>query len=272
MAVNAQTLARGAGHGAAFAVRQYAPAALLLGALVLFWEAWVRVFDTKDYILPAPSAVWSAFMDTADLLPPHIRTTMTEAIVGLLVAAVAGVVLAVLIASVPLVRRVLYPLLIVSQTIPMIVLAPLLIIWFGFGLTPKIVVVALIGFFPIVVATTDALMRADPDMVGLVRSMGANRWQVLRNVLIPGATPAFFSGLQIAAAYAVTGAVIGEWIGASSGLGLFIERSRTSFQTDQVFVAVIVVALASLALFAAVNIAARIASPWMYAHETEEDR
>jgi ABC-type nitrate/sulfonate/bicarbonate transport system permease component len=160
----------------------------------------------------------------------------------------------------------------VSQTIPMIVLAPLLIIWFGFGLTPKIVVVALIGFFPIVVATTDALMRADPDMVGLVRSMGANRWQVLRHVLIPGATPAFFSGLQIAAAYAVTGAVVGEWIGASSGLGLFIERSRTSFQTDQVFVAVIVVALASLALFAAVHVAGRLASPWMYAHETEGDR
>jgi ABC-type nitrate/sulfonate/bicarbonate transport system substrate-binding protein len=184
MAVNAQAFAQGASRGVLFAVRQYAPAALLLAALVLFWEGWVRAFDTKDYFLPAPTAIWSSFTETADLLPPHIRTTMTEAVVGLLVAAVAGVVLAVLIASVPLVRRVLYPLLIVSQTIPMIVLAPLLIIWFGFGLTPKIVVVALIGFFPIVVATTDALMRADPDMVGLVRSMGANRWQVLRNVLI----------------------------------------------------------------------------------------
>jgi ABC-type nitrate/sulfonate/bicarbonate transport system permease component len=193
-------------------------------------------------------------------------------VVGLLIGAFAGVVLALLLASIPLVRRVLYPLLIVSQTIPMIVLAPLLIIWFGFGLTPKIVVVALIAFFPIVVATTDALMRADSDMVGLVRSMGANRWQVLQHVLIPGATPAFFSGLQIAAAYAVTGAVVGEWIGASSGLGLFIERSRTSFQTDQVFVAVIVVALASLALFAAVHVAGRAASPWMYVQETEGDR
>jgi ABC-type nitrate/sulfonate/bicarbonate transport system permease component len=270
--VNARAFPRRAASGAGRALWQYLPAALLLGGLVVFWEAWVAAFDTKDYILPAPSAVWEAYLDTDDLLPEHIRTTMTEAIAGLAIAAVGGVVLAVLLASVPLVRRVLYPLLIVSQTIPMIVLAPLLIIWFGFGLTPKIVVVALIGFFPIVVATTDALMRADPDMVGLVRSMGANRWQVLRHVLIPGATPAFFSGLQIAAAYAVTGAVVGEWIGASSGLGLFIERSRTSFQTDQVFVAVIVVALASLALFAAVHVAGRLASPWMYAHETEGDR
>jgi ABC-type nitrate/sulfonate/bicarbonate transport system permease component len=256
----------------AWAAQQYAPALALLVGLVFLWEGWVRAFDTKDYILPAPSAIWAAFLDTADLLPAHARTTMTEAIAGLLIAAGAGVVLSILLASIPLVRRVLYPLLVVSQTIPMIVLAPLLIIWFGFGLTPKIVVVALIGFFPIVVATTDALLRADPDMVGLVRSMGGNRLQVLRHVLIPGATPAFFSGMQIAAAYAVTGAVIGEWIGASSGLGLFIERSRTSFQTDQVFVAVIVVALASLGLFAAVNVAARLASPWMYSHQTEEER
>lgn len=251
---------------------EYVPAVTLLAALVLLWEWWVWAFDTRDYILPAPSSIWNAFLDTRGLLPEHIQTTLTEAVVGLLVAAAAGVVFAILIASVEIVRRVLYPLLIVSQTIPMIVLAPLLIIWFGFGLTPKIVVVALIGFFPIVVATADALMRADPDMVGLVRSMGANRWQVLRHVLIPGATPAFFSGMQIAAAYAVTGAVIGEWIGASSGLGLFIERSRTAFRTDQVFVAVIVVALTSLALFAAVHVAGRLASPWMYVHETEEDR
>lgn len=258
-----------AGRAGRLAV-QYAPATALLVVLVLFWEGWVRAFDTKDYVLPAPSDIWSSFLDTRGLLPEHIRTTMTEAVVGLAFAAILGVVLAVLISSVPLVRRVLYPLLIVSQTIPMVVLAPLLIIWFGFGLTPKIVVVALVGFFPIVISTADALMRADPEMVGLVRSMGANRWQVLRHVLIPGATPAFFSGLQIAAAYAVTAAVIGEWIGASSGLGLFIERSRTSFRTDQVFVAVIVVALTSLALFAAVYIAGRLASPWMYAHEMED--
>ncbi|MEJ5222802.1 MAG: ABC transporter permease subunit, partial [Tepidiforma sp.] len=134
-------------------------------------------------------------------------------------------------------------LLVVSQTIPMVVLAPLLIVWFGFGMTPKVVVVALWGFFPVAVATADGLMHADREMVGLVRSMGANRLQVLRYIAVPAALPAFFSGLKIAAAYAVGGAVVGEWIGASSGLGLYITRAQTSFRVDRVFVAVVLIAL-----------------------------
>jgi len=251
---------------------EYLPALLLLAALVAGWEAWVRVFDTKPYILPAPSRVWSAFLDVRGVLPGHIRTTMTEAVLGLVYGAVVGVVLAVLIASLPLVRRVLYPLLVVSQTIPMVVLAPLLIAWFGFGMTPKIVVVALIAFFPIVVSTAEALAGADPEMVGLVRSMGAGRLQVMRYVLLPSALPAFFAGLKIAAAYAVVGAVIGEWVGASSGLGLFITRSQRSFRVDQIFVAVVVVALTSIALFGVVHVLARLVSPWMYVREEETDR
>ncbi len=253
-------------------VWEYAPAVLLFAALVGGWEAWVRVFDTKPYILPAPSRVWSAFLDVRGVLPGHIRTTVTEAVLGLIYGAVVGVVLAVLIASLPLVRRVLYPLLVVSQTIPMVVLAPLLIAWFGFGMTPKIVVVALIAFFPIVVSTAEALAGADAEMVGLVRSMGAGRLQVMRYVLLPSALPAFFAGLKIAAAYAVVGAVIGEWVGASSGLGLFITRSQRSFRVDQIFVAVVVVALTSIALFGIVHLLARLVSPWMYVYEQEKER
>jgi ABC-type nitrate/sulfonate/bicarbonate transport system permease component len=195
---------------------------------------------------------------------------MTEALAGLIAAAIIGVSLATLIAGIPLVRRVLYPLLIVSQTIPMVVLAPLLIIWFGFGLTPKVVVVALVGFFPIVVSTVDGLTGADRDMVGLVKSMGANRAQLLRYVLIPAATPAFFAGLKIAAAYAVVGAIFGEWVGAQSGLGLFITRSRTAFRTDRVFVGIAATALLSIALFMVVQALARLASPWMYASERKD--
>jgi ABC-type nitrate/sulfonate/bicarbonate transport system permease component len=147
----------------------------------------------------------------------------------------------------------------------------LLIIWFGFGMTPKVVVVALFGFFPITVSTVDGLLGADRDMVGLVRSMGAGRIAVMRHVLIPSALPSFFAGLKIASAYAVLGAVIGEWVGASSGLGIFITRAQTSFRVDRVFVAVIVIALVSIALFALVHIAARLATPWLYV-EKEEDR
>ncbi|MCX7617883.1 ABC transporter permease [Tepidiforma sp.] len=260
--------ARGAGRFAS----AYGPSAVLLALLVAGWEAWVRVFDTRPYILPAPSRIWQGFWETKDLLPEHIRTTLAEAVLGLGFGAAAGVTIAVLVAGIPLVRRVLMPLLVVSQTIPMVVLAPLLIVWFGFGMTPKVVVVALWGFFPVAVATADGLMHADREMVGLVRSMGANRLQVLRYIAVPAALPAFFSGLKIAAAYAVGGAVVGEWIGASSGLGLYITRAQTSFRVDRVFVAVVLIALLSMLLFAAVHVLARLATPWMYVRTEEETK
>ena len=268
----AQTSARSllARYGARVAF-DYLPPLALLGALVALWEAWVQVFDTKPYVLPAPSRIWEAFLEVRGTLPAHIRTTMAESLLGIAFAAVIGVALAVVIALVPLVRRVLYPLLVVSQTIPMVVLAPLLIIWFGFGMTPKVIVVALIGFFPIVVSSVDGLSNADRELVALVRSMGAGRLAILRYVLIPSALPGFFAGLKIAAAYAVLGAVIGEYMGGSSGLGLFITRAQTSFRIDRVFVAVVVVALASIALFAAVHVAARLATPWTYAAKPGED-
>lgn len=252
------------------AAATYGPALLLLAGLVGFWELWVRLRDTPTYVLPAPSRVWQAFLDVRGTLPAHARVTIGEAVFGLFWAAFAGVGLAVLIASVPLARRVLYPLAVISQTIPLVVLAPLFIIWWGFGATPKVVTVALAGFFPIVVSTVEALLNADRDYVGLVRSAGANRLQILRYVLFPGALPAFFSGLKIAAAYAVLAAVIGEWVGAQSGLGIFITRSQASFRIDRVFVGVAVVALASMALFLAVHLLARVATPWVYAAHKEE--
>ena len=250
---------------------QYLSALLLLATLIALWELAVAVLDIQPYLLPAPSRIWSAFLRIRETLPQHTWTTMSEALLGLTLAAVLGVALAALIASIGLVRRVLYPLLVASQAVPMIVLAPLLVVWFGFGIAPKVIVVALVGFFPIVVNTIDGLSSADPEMVGLVRSMGARRAQVLRHVLIPSALPAFFAGLKIAAAYAVVGAIIGEWVGASSGLGIFITRSQASFRIDQVFVAIFIVALASVLLFAAVHLIARLTTPWMYVHEKEDE-
>lgn len=242
------------------------PATLFLVALLVGWEVWVRARDVPGYLLPPPSDLWQAFLDQRGTLPAHTRTTLGEATLGLFFAAVLGVVLAALIASVPLARRVLYPLLVVSQNIPVLVLAPLLAVWFGFGMTPKVVIVVLIGFFPIAVNTADGLLRADREMVDLVRSMGASRWQVLRTVLIPSAVPSFFAGLQIGAAYAVIGAVIAEWMGASSGLGLFITRSQRAFRTDQIFMAVVLIALISIAFFVAVQLIARLVMP--YRHTT----
>jgi ABC-type nitrate/sulfonate/bicarbonate transport system permease component len=251
--------------GVAQQMREYSPAALFLVVLVALWEWTVRARDVADYLMPPPSKLWTAFLDQRGVLPAHIQTTLSEALLGLFFAIVLGVGLAALIASLPLVRRVLYPVLVVSQNIPVLVLAPLLAVWFGFGLMPKVLIVVLIGFFPIAVNTAEGLMNADREMISLVRSMGASRWQVLRTVLVPSAVPPFFAGLQIGAAYAVIGAVIAEWMGASSGLGLFIARSQRAFRTDQIFMAVVVIALVSIALFVSVQLLARIAMPWRHA-------
>ena len=251
--------------GVANQVREYSPAALFLVVVVALWEWTVRARDVADYLMPPPSQLWTAFLDQRGVLPAHIQTTLSEALLGLFFAIVLGVGLAALIASLPLARRVLYPVLVVSQNIPVLVLAPLLAVWFGFGLMPKVLIVVLIGFFPIAVNTAEGLMNADREMISLVRSMGASRWQVLRAVLVPSAVPSFFAGLQIGAAYAVIGAVIAEWMGASSGLGLFITRSQRAFRTDQMFMAVVVISLVSIALFVSVQLLARIAMPWRHA-------
>ncbi|MCB1015833.1 MAG: ABC transporter permease subunit [Acidimicrobiales bacterium] len=235
----------------------------LLALVVVAWQAYVRVFDVAPYLLPAPTDVWDSFLDIRGTLPTHVVATVTAAVLGLVVGASVAVVLAVVIASVGLVRRVLLPLLVVSQSIPLVVVAPLLIVWLGFGLAPKVVVVALVVFFPVVVATVEGIDATDRDLLDLVRSMGASRGRVLRSVQIPAALPSFFAGLQVSAAYAMLGAVIAEALGTERGLGLFITRSRVSFQLDQVFVGIALIALVSVALFLAVRLVARLATPWL---------
>jgi ABC-type nitrate/sulfonate/bicarbonate transport system permease component len=240
----------------------WGPPLLMAALLIGVWELWVVVRNSPAYVLPSPGRVAGAFGESAGLLPRHVWATVWESLAGLVVGAAAGAAIAALLAGAPVVRRPLEPLLVASQTIPMIVLAPLLVLWFGIGATPKVVVVALITFFPVAVSTASWLSGADPDLVELVRSMGAKPGQVLRVVRVPAAVPAFFAGLRIAAAYAVAGAVIGELVAGNRGLGVFINRSKSSFQVDRIFVAVVVVAVLSALLFAAVGALARLASPW----------
>ena len=245
-------------------VRRWFPPALLFAALVVVWEGWVRWRHTRTYVLPAPSRVAAALWDTRELLWGHVVTTVTETVIGVALGTVLGVAVAVLIASSGLARRTVEPLLVASQTIPLIVLAPLLVLWFGFGMTPKVVVVVLIVFFPVAISTASGLVSADPEQLDLVRSLGAGRLQELRLVRVPAALPSLFSGLRISSTYAVAGATLGELIGGRSGLGIYIARSQRAFRYDQILAGVAVVTILSIVLFGLIHVLARLATPWQY--------
>jgi ABC-type nitrate/sulfonate/bicarbonate transport system permease component len=244
-------------------LRVAGPPVVLVAVLVAIWEVWVRTADIDPAVLAAPSDVVEALKRSWRSLPGHIATTLSETGIGLTVGVALGILVACALAASDLVRRALEPVLIVLQTIPPLVLAPILVLALGFGQTPRIVVVVLIVFFPVAIATAGAVRATDPDRLDLVRSMGATRGQVLRYVTLPGSVPAMFDGVRISAAYAVAGAAIAEQIGgATSGIGLYIERSRRAYLADQVIAGVLVIAVLSLIVYGLVAVAARRAAPW----------
>lgn len=231
------------------------------------WHAWIRLGDVRPWIMPAPGDVAVAAWEHRSALAQHASTTVVEAVVGLVLGTVAGLALALAISLVPAVRRAVWPLVVTSQTIPIIVLAPLVAIWFGYGLTPKIVLVALICFFPVTVAAVAGLAGAEAEHVELVRSFGASRWEVLRYVRIPAALGSVVAGIRIAAAYAVGNAVIGEYVGGTSGLGIFIDQSHRSYRTDRMLAGVAVIAVVSVVLFSLVGWFGRLVMPWRHDEE-----
>lgn len=243
---------------------------LLVLALLGLWELACWHWRIPDWLLPPPSQIMRAAVEARGILAPHIWQTLLETWLGLFLALFTGLLLAVIVDVSPVLRRAVYPLLVVSQTVPIIAIAPLLVIWFGYGLLPKVLVVALVCFFPIVVSTADGLRAADPDLISLLRTMGAGRYQIFRKVRVPGAMPGFFSGLKIAITYSVIGAIIGEWVGASGGLGVFMLRASNSFRTDWVFAAIGTVSVLSLLLFLVVTVLERVALPWFYSVAREE--
>ena len=238
-----------------------APGALL-AVLLGIWEAWCRLGHVATWVLPPPTAVARSGWNLRGPLFGHAMTTLTEAVIGLAIGIVVGLAVALAIAAVPAVRRAVWPVVVTSQTIPVIVLAPLLAIWFGFGLEPKVVLVALVTFFPVAVSAVAGLAGADEEQVELVRSFGASRAQALRLVRIPSALPEVVAGIRIAAAYAIGDAVVGEYIGGTSGLGIFIDRSRASYRTDQMLAGVAVIAVLSIVLFGVTGLIGRLLTPW----------
>ena len=240
----------------------YGPALVLTVALLAIWELYVRSGQISVFVLPTPTAVLQALIENWDVIYPHTVQTMMETVLGLLISTILGLLLAIILDLSTWARRAIYPLLVTSQTIPMIALAPLLLIWFGYDLGPKVIIVTLYCFFSIAVACADGLLSSDPDLMRLMLSMRTSRWQILWLVRLPGAMPAFFSGLRIAATYSVTGAIVGEYVGAYQGLGIYMQTSANAHAVVLVFAAIVVTALLSLLLFSLVSLIERIALPW----------
>ncbi|HEY8597346.1 MAG TPA: ABC transporter permease [Thermomicrobiales bacterium] len=248
--------------GSATLLWRWVPPLALLALLLLGWELTVRLGEIAPWLLPPPSAIPAAIIADAGDLLRHTLVTLQEVLLGLVVSTLLGIVTAVAIAFFPLLERALYPLVVASQSVPLPVLAPLLIIFLGYGIVPKILLVTLICFFPIVVNTVDGLHSVDRDAVNLLRTFGATRWQIFVKVRWPSALPLFFSGLRVAAAVSVIGAVFGELIGASAGLGYYIRHETPLFHTAAVYGATIILMLLGIALFVVVRAAEWVLLPW----------
>ncbi len=235
---------------------------VLLFVLLATWEGAVRLFDVPHYILPAPSRIAVAFVSHFPSLLHHASVTLAEIVLGLLLGGLGGFGLAVAVFYSLILERALFPLIIASQMIPVFAIAPLLIVWMGYGLWPKATVAALIGFFPVVVNASDGLRAPSEESVELFRSLGATRWQVFRKLRLPASLPTLFAGLKVAVTLCVVGATIGEWVGAHQGLGYLMLQSNALLRVDLVFAAILMLSVLGLLLFGGLRIIERRALYW----------
>lgn len=234
--------------------------AVLLGA----WELYVDLGGADTLILPPPHQVARALYDDRSLLAGNFLVTAREIVLGILAAAAAGLALAVSLHLSRTLRRAVYPLLVASQAVPVVLIAPLLVLWLGFGFAPKLVVIAIVCFFPIVVVTLDALGAVDPDLIKLTRTLDASRARTFRHVELPAALPGLFTGMKIAVVFAPIGAVFAEQAGSNSGLGYVFEQAIPQLLTARAYAAVFILAAFAIALFALLSLAERLLLPWAH--------
>ena len=250
------------------ALARWAPPLLLLAVLLGAWQiaassgAIASALDLEDYLVPSPSEIATSLWENRSLLAENAWVTLQEILLGLGCAVVAGLAFAIAMHLSATLRRAAYPLVIASQTIPIVVIAPILVVWFGYGIGPKLAVIALICFFPITVNTLDGLRSVDPEATKMMRTLDASRWQIFHRVEAPAALPFAFSGAKIAVAVAVIGAVFGEWVGAESGLGRLILIDGNQLQTARQFAAVAVLSAMAIALFGLLALAERRVVTW----------
>ena len=234
-------------------------------AIVLILIIWQGVSATgivDNFMLPSPISVLKAFCVEFPTLMGHSLITLSEALLGLVVGILLGFVTAVLMDQFDGLYKAFYPLIILTQTVPTVAIAPLLVLWFGYEMTPKVILIVITTFFPIAVGLLNGFKSADKDSVNLLRAMGAGRWQIFRYIKFPGALSQFFAGLRISASYAVVGAVISEWLGGFSGLGVYMTRVKQAFSFDKMFAVIFLISIISLVLMKGVDFLQKKCMPW----------
>ncbi|MGW6459665.1 ABC transporter permease [Streptomyces sp. NPDC055078] len=238
-----------------------APTVMIVGLLIV-WEAYVALFDVPSYLLPPPTEIAKAMVDDWGLLWDNMLVTLAETMLGFVLSAVVGVLLAVAIVAWPLAGRALYPVLVASQVVPKVAIAPLMVVWIGTGFTPSYLIAFVMAFFPVVVNTVQGLEAAGEGSRNLLRSMGASKWQEFHYLRFPHAVPFLFTGLQLAISFAIVGAIVGEFVGSDSGLGYLLIVTQGNLQTDTLFAALVLLTVMGLLLYYGVELLGRLVVRW----------
>jgi len=238
------------------------PPAAAIVLLILVWQLVCSLGDVPKYMLPSPADVIEAYRKDWQLMLSHSRVTLTETFIGLFGGIAVGFIMAVIMDRFTLVRKTVYPLVVISQTIPTIAIAPLLVLWLGYQMLPKIILIILVVFFPITISLLEGFSSVDNDTVRLMRSMGARPRQIFRFVKLPASLGQFFASLKISVSYAVVSAVVSEWIGGTEGLGCYMTRVRKSYSSDKMFAVIILISIISLLLIWLTTILQRVCMPW----------
>lgn len=233
-----------------------------IALILIIWQSVSSLGIVDSFMLPSPIQVGKAFVSEFPALMEHSVVTLSEAFIGLALGIVLGFVMAVVMDQFEPLYKACYPLLVLTQTVPTVAIAPLLVLWFGYEMTPKIILIVITTFFPIAVGLLNGFKSADVDSMNLLRAMGAGRWQIFKNIKLPGAMSQFFGGLRISASYAVVGAVISEWLGGFSGLGVYMTRVKKAFSFDKMFAVIFLISIISLLLMKGVDLLQKKCMPW----------
>ena len=239
-------------------------------AILLIWQGVILFGIVPAFLLPSPANVLEALITDKQLLLSHLFYTLAEAFIGLGLSIIFAFITAILMDEYEVLHKLFYPLIIITQTVPTIAIAPLLVLWLGYGLTPKITLVFITCFFPLLISIYTGIKSADNDTLNLFRSMGANKIDILTKVKLPYALDSFFSGLRVSTTYAIVGAVIAEWLGGNMGLGVYMTRVRKAYAFDKMFAVIFIITILSLVAIFVVGIIEKKSMPWKFLNKEEK--